>query len=227
MTFKLKGAMGGSMTYTTSWIDALIQEPQLSIEIQNGQNRHVRFTHDSDDSDYEPTTEGESSASADSDSDDSDYEPTIEDEASDASDDSDSDESDYNPTTEDEASDASDDSDSDDSDYEPTIEDESSDGDDSDSDDSDYEPTIEDESSDGDDSDSDFYASEPCCRAPTSYICTNPTYSNTFFKSIFSTSLNGKNIHTRFLYYDEPSDLSVVEHVQNGCNRETVCGSLV
>ena len=162
MTFKLKGAMGGSMTYTTSWIDALIQEPQLSIEIQNGQNRHVRFTHDSDDSDYEPTTEGESSASADSDSDDSDY-----------------------------------------------------------------EPTIEDESSDGDDSDSDFYASEPCCRAPTSYICTNPTYSNTFFKSIFSTSLNGKNIHTRFLYYDEPSDLSVVEHVQNGCNRETVCGSLV
>ena len=162
--------MPGSMTHNTSWIDALIQEPQLSIEIQNGKNRHVRFTHDCDDSDYEPTIEDE--ASADSDSDDSDYEPTIEDEASA-------------------------DSDSDDSNYEPTIEDEASDGADSDSDDSNYKPTTEDESSE--DSDSDFYASEPGCRVPPSYICTNPK----LFKSVFSTSLNGENIHTRFLYYDD------------------------
>jgi hypothetical protein len=182
--------MPGSMTYNTSWIDALIQEPQLSIEIQNGKNRHVRFTHDSDDSDYEPTIEDEASASADSNSDDSDYEPSIEDEASDGAD-SDSDDSDYEPSIEDEASDGADsdsdasaDSDSDDSDYEPSIEDEASDSADSNSD---------------DDSDSDFYASEPGCRVPTSYICTNPK----FFKSVFSTSLNGKNIHTRFLYYDD------------------------
>ena len=132
--------MPGSMTYNTSWIDALIQEPQLSIEIQNGKTRHVRFTHDSDDSDYEPTIEDEASDGADSNSD------------------------------------ASADSDSDDSNYKPTTEDESS-----------------------DDSDSDLYASEPGCRVPTSYICTNPK----FFKSVFSTSLNGENIHTRFLYYDD------------------------